>query len=356
LREVIRRVVFPVFVSGSSIRDCRATSEELFAKLGVKTILDHNVEESEGQEAWDHNLTQKLHLLDSIGRSEKIVAVPFKITSLFSSLLLEDMTRDLERDLAIDPVLYESCLSRIEQLCQRASELKLSLMLDAEQSNRQPAIEVIANHLASKYNVNGKVVVYNTYQTYLKRTPNALKRDLEAACKGNYVLAVKLVRGAYMKSEKQRALDLDCELPLVANKKEADKQYEDAIRLLLSGGSSSSSSTSQDQATTTCRVVLATHNRQSVEYAVTLMEQLNMPRSHELVEFATIAGMSDNITFALGLGGYNARKLISFGAFEDVLPWLLRRLDENQDAFGAMQHERLLLNKELLRRARNVFA
>ena len=118
-------------------------------------------------------------------------------------------------------------------------------MLDAEQSNRQPAIEVIANHLASKYNVNGKVVVYNTYQTYLKRTPYALKRDLEAAREGNYVLAVKLVRGAYMKSEKQRALDLACALPIVASKQEADKQYEDAIRLLLHSNCSSSSSTSR---------------------------------------------------------------------------------------------------------------
>lgn len=328
-RAAVRRTVLPLFVSGEDMSACVETAAKLRAFSRVTTILDHNVEERETEDAWDLNLQNKLALLHKLGGNADVRFVPLKCTALLCPKLLERMTTLMLRDeaggmgegvlallTAEERLLLASGTARIETLCEAAAKQpRLSILLDAEQSHRQPAIEFIAAQLARKFNTDSRCLVYNTYQMYLKRSSVSLQRDLDEAQRGGYVLGVKLVRGAYISTERLRAED-----PILASKTATDVNYNAAVSSILAGGVQ----------TGTAALLVATHNRASVEHAVATMDSLGLPRDHPAVHFGSLMGMVDNVSTALGFAGFNSCKLLSFGTFEDILPWLLRRLQENQ--------------------------
>jgi proline dehydrogenase len=176
------------------------------------------------------------------------------------------------------------------------------------QSNRQPAVEIIAQILSEKYNVTDPVV-FNTYQTYLKRTPEVLKRDMKRAKTGNYIFAAKIVRGAYISSEREAAnikqqnsigIHEDPVLPL---RIDTDLAYNLAVESILESISPLNSDSSVTSNSSRPAVMIATHNRESVQLAVDIMLKLSIPNDHPNVQFAQIQGMSDHITLALSLSG-----------------------------------------------------
>jgi len=334
------------------MRDCLKVSGRLYEQAGVTCILDHNVEEKDTEEAWDLNLKNKLSLIEELRRQNGHVVrfVPLKCTALLSPSMLENMTSFMDRqsggsinDADIiaalsnhDRELLETGVKRLEALCAAAERSDIAILLDAEQTSRQPAIEVIARQLSSSFNTQGRVRLYNTYQCYLKRTAAAIDRDMKEAQARGYTFAVKLVRGAYMRTERAQAAARGCADPVHASKEVTDATYDAALTSLLEARGPA--------------LLVATHSRKSVDHAVSEMRRLGIEPMNPLVSFGSIMGMSDHISNALGLAGYNSAKLVSFGTFEDVLPWLCRRLDENSDIFGAMQGERELYLKELKRR------
>lgn len=354
-RLLCRHSVFPFFVSGESMRDCLTVSRGLYDQAGVTCILDHNVEEKDTEEAWDLNLKNKLSLIEELRRHDGHIVkfVPLKSTALLSPSMLENMTSFMEKqssgsindaDLIAalsnrDRELLETGIKRLEALCAAAERSDIAILLDAEQTSRQPAIEVIARRLSSSFNTQGRVRLYNTYQCYLKRTAAAIDRDMKEAQANGYTFAVKLVRGAYMRTERARAATLGYADPVHLTKAATDATYDAAVTSLLEHVPQRGAS-----------LLVATHSRKSVDHAVSEMRRLGIEPSCPLVSFGSIMGMSDHISNALGLAGYNSSKLVSFGTFENVLPWLCRRLDENGDLFGAMQGERQLYAKELKRR------
>lgn len=353
-RILVRHSIFPHFVAGESMESCLEISRSLNKYASVSTILDHNIEEKETEDAWDLNLKNKLAHLERLRAQQHTVKfIPLKPTALMCPKLLETMTKHLESGggndeescvaalSAEERKRLESGLSRLSEICRVARDGKLGVLLDAEQTYRQPAIEVVAHRLSKLFNCQGDVVVYNTYQCYLQRTAAALKRDIELAKRDNYTLAVKLVRGAYMRTERQRIASMNYSMqdPILKSKAATDASYNSALATLI-----------QQVPKGSVSVLVATHNRQSVDHAVSLMKQQDMENSHPQVHFGSIMGMSDNVSNALGLAGYNSLKLVSFGQFEDVLPWLCRRLDENSDALGAMQGERQLIAQEIWNR------
>ena len=259
---------------------------------------------------------------------------------------------------------YEG-LHRLRLLCRKAEEKGVIILLDAEQSNRQPAIELMAHSLWKEFdqlpttttttattsnsnnsnNSRNTPIIYNTYQMYLKRSPAILQRDMVLANNGNYRFAAKIVRGAYISSETERAKDEGKEIPLVANKEVCDLAYNAAVTTILNEIQSNNNNNNNKVS-----IFVATHNRESVHNAVKIMNQLQIDSHTSSVTFATILGMADHLSCYLGLSGYNACKLVPYGEFEDVLPWLLRRLEENSDAVNAGQQEKHLLWKEVRRR------
>ena len=246
-----------------------------------------------------------------------------------------DIEQDLDKN---NRRLLKDAVSNILELCEEAKKCGISIALDAEQSHRQPAIDYISNRLMASCNQKDKrrPVLYNTMQCYMIDSNRRLVRDIKRAERCGYQYGVKLVRGAYLEGEKHRV-----PYPLHSSKLETDQAYDSAVDLLLHHVASTSSNVG---------VLVATHNHQSVRRAVETMQRLGLQNDSPGVHFATIMGMCDHISLALGISGFNALKLVLFGKFNDLFPWLLRRLDENQDIFGGAHDEVYYLFCELKRR------
>mmetsp|Transcript_75973 Transcript_75973/g.180708 ORF Transcript_75973/g.180708 Transcript_75973/m.180708 type:complete len:428 (-) Transcript_75973:20-1303(-) len=341
LLHLTRKTAFSHFCGGETLEECRASAETL-RQSGIRCIIDWSTEEVDDPEAWDEQAECKAATIQrvsaALGGSASFM--PVKLTSLLSPGLLEAMTTEMESEgsflhmprhqlSTLQQQQLDEALERLERLCQEADRCGIPLLLDAEQSPRQPAVHTIAAHLMRLYNKAGKVVVYDTMQMYLRSSPERLQSALAAADQGGYTFAVKLVRGAYWQQE------VECGKVFIS-KDETDTAYDSAIEAILERNNVS--------------VVVATHNRQSVQHASSVMERLQIPRHSQSVHFAQILGMVDNITCGLAAAGYNTHKLVVFGKIHEVLPWLLRRMEENRDAFGAQQREMTTLWKELAHR------
>lgn len=386
---MMKRTISPYFSAGENILDCISLSKEMHVNDRISTIVDHSSEDLDDEVGFDSNAEQKVGLLRSIGKVDcsGIRFVPLKCTSLIDSGVLERLTRALTATEGTcdfnhddknsfanieDLKKFHAGLTRFKNICDVARTNNLAILLDAEQSNRQPAIEIIAKILFQEYNLVDKPpVLYNTYQTYLKRTPTALLAGMDAAHHGGYIFAVKLVRGAYMHSEREAfarnvhdGVTTGTE-PIWETKNETDAAYDEAIRNILKR-ISNSHKTSEKHGVMP-HIMIASHNRNSIELALALMVELDIANDHPNVQFAQILGMSDHLTLSLARSGeyikvcysasllscyplyfpcwwlilffycfflfssgYNTSKLLVYGPFEKLFPWLLRRLDENK--------------------------
>ena len=362
----VKNTVFRHFCAGEKMDDVMKVKDYLERVGGVKLLVDHSVEEREDPKDWEANLSAKKRLLRDCREklSDGVAFVPIKATALISPAMLESMTsiiQDLSDsdspssylDLEVDPRVRMSCeelvlLDRVfenmSELCTVSMDLGLPLLLDAEQSHRQPAVDFICRRLQQQFNKKGeRNVIYNTYQMYMVGAERRLARDLAHAKQEAYGFAAKVVRGAYLVHETERAESLGQPSAILPMKSDTDSAYDRGVDLLLASLAKGEP--------TSC--IIATHNVASIKKAVTRMEELRIPSQHPSVNFAQIMGMCDLLTLALGKGGYNSHKLVLFGSFHELFPWLLRRLDENRDLLGATQRELPLLKDEMTRRMRN---
>lgn len=345
-----RHTAFPHFCGGERLEECAAEAQRL-ARARVRCIIDWSIEEDEDEAAWDNNAARKMDVLQRVSEvlGESAAFMPLKLTALLSPGLLERLTVLIELGDGADPLenlsaedsrLFHEATERLSQLCEVARKHKVSLLLDAEQSNRQPAVHLFARELQRRFNIDGAIVVYDTFQMYLRASQVRLDDALEAARADNYTFAVKLVRGAYIEQEGP----LDTVHPA---KEDTHRAYDAAAAQLLNAIAQRGRG---DASVPSTAVMLATHNRASLEQAVAEMSRLDLQRDDPRVYFAQILGMVDNLTTSLGLAGYNSAKLVVFGNLREVLPWLLRRVQENRDAFGAQAHELPVLRREIRRR------
>mmetsp|Transcript_27902 Transcript_27902/g.91003 ORF Transcript_27902/g.91003 Transcript_27902/m.91003 type:complete len:432 (-) Transcript_27902:90-1385(-) len=364
----MKQTAFRHFTAGESLADVRAAAATL-APAGVRMIVDHSTEESEAADARQANLRAKVALLGKL-RAElagECVFVPIKLTALASPTLLERLTAGAGRLggggggcgggcpealraaaeaatlTAAEEGELEEGLALLRALAAAAREEGISLLLDAEQTHRQPGITLLARLLASEFNAPGaeRPVVYHTVQAYLRSAEHEVEAELEAARGGGYSFAAKLVRGAYRHTELSRA-----PAALQPSKSHTDAAYDTCARTLLRAVAEAPPASPRRRAA----LLLATHNRASARAVAEEVDALKLPRSDPCVHLAQIQGMADDLTLTLGLMGYNALKLMPYGHFDEVLPWLLRRLEENQDALGAAGEERPLLRHEMRRR------
>ena len=385
----VKRTAFRHYCAGEHLEDCAALSRKL-APSGVRLIVDHSVEEREEVSAWEHNLEQKRRLLTSLRNTlgDEAVFIPVKITALASpsmldrvSLLLRQQgegweskplcTDDVRAQLeSSDVELFDAAIANLSALCEQATSVGVPLLLDAEASPRQPAVDVIALELMRRYNrgrsgnvdefecgsacddtvMRARPFVYNTYQMYLRDAGTRLTRDMKQMAAEDVIFAAKIVRGAYMVAENTDASKEGRDSPVHFSKDATDAQYNDAVRCMLRSIAGSAVSQGSNGVGPGAAVVIATHNRGSVEAAVEEMCALGLPNNHPNVHIAQIMGICDHVTCALGASGYNALKLVLFGEFDEIFPWLLRRLEENSDLMGAPLLESPLVTRELRRR------
>eukprot|EP00927_Polykrikos_kofoidii_P078897 TRINITY_DN75698_c0_g1_i1.p1 TRINITY_DN75698_c0_g1~~TRINITY_DN75698_c0_g1_i1.p1 ORF type:complete len:486 (-),score=60.61 TRINITY_DN75698_c0_g1_i1:244-1701(-) len=354
----VRRFVFPHYCAGEAIEDCHRVAARL-RLAGVRLAVDRSQEEQERPEYWSLNLKGKQDLIQRVGTEfgDIVSFVPFKATSIMSPALLERMSEivlgfeDWYSSI-VDPIphlsedemrLFQEAENNLAALCSSAKACGISLWLDAEQSHRQPAIDVLARRMMRRFNIAGcKPVLFNTYQLYLVGADARLQRDMTDSHRNGYCFAAKCVRGAYMVAEAERAVSTGSKSPIHASKVATDVAFDGAVARALRAIAAG-----QDVV-----VAICSHNVQSISAAISLMSDVGIERETQRVHFAQILGMMDHATNALGYAGYQANKLVLFGTFEDVFPWLLRRLDENRDMLGACQSERPFLRQEVVRRLR----
>jgi len=284
---------------------------------------------------WMHNMpVEKLHELtvDCLNQNGKLTAV---------------MLNDDER------VLYANMKRRLSELAQMAESLGVRIMIDAEQTYFQPAIDHLTHRLMAIYNHrSGKnPVVFGTYQMYLKDSEYRLLRDMERAERYGYRFAAKLVRGAYMVGEAEHMRELNSTYyPIHSTLEDTHLNYNDAITSVFKRIREFKRANPDPAAPCELEIMLASHNQYSMAHAVKEMQKYNLDPASSGIYFGQLLGMSDHLTYTLGLHGYRPYKYVPFGKVSEVMPYLIRRSVENSDALSGAQLELRMLRAELWRR------
>jgi len=334
-KGLIKSTIFKQFVGGENIHDCSQTVAEL-GKYNIGTILDYSVEGKESENDFEHCLNETLETIDKAKSDANIPFCVFKVTGLARFDLLEKVSS--KENLSESEITeWKKVKTRVDKICKSAFESNQAIFIDAEESWIQPAIDEMANENMAAYN-KSKAIVYNTYQMYRHDRLAFLKQTIENGKANGFQVGAKLVRGAYMEKERKRAAELNYPSPIQPSKEASDKDYEAALKLCVEN----------IQMMGLCA---GTHNEKSSLFLVELMKQNNIQPTDKRIFFSQLLGMSDHISYNLSLNGYNVAKYVPYGPVKDVLPYLIRRAQENTSVKGQTGRELNLIIKEKKRRA-----
>ena len=334
IKGIVKATVFRQFCGGESVEECQPQIDRL-AEGNVQAILDYSVEGKAEEADFDRTLETTL---DTIRFAQNNPGVPFGVFKPTGVGAIEWYEKvSLKQELsAEESESWARVLARWEKIFMLASEMKIPVMIDAEESWIQPVVDELAFSFMAKYNTQTPIV-YNTAQLYRHDRLEQLKMALARAKEEGFIYGVKIVRGAYMEKERKRAEAKGYTDPIQPNKAATDRDYNAALELILSNLEHMA-------------VVVGTHNEASIELAATLMTKHSIAFDSQRVYVAQLFGMSDHISFNAANSGLNVAKYLPFGPVKDVLPYLFRRAEENTAVEGQTGRELGLLTKELDRR------
>jgi proline dehydrogenase len=331
----VKATLFKHFCGGETIDESLLTAQKL-GDVGVGTILDYSVEGQEDDDSLDHTRDEILLTIAAAKQRTDIPFSVFKVTGLSPTALLEKISKN-DALSADDAHEWQLVQDRVERICQAAHDAGIPVLIDAEDSWYQPAIDAVATQMMERFNAKS-AIVFNTIQLYRHDRLAFLKESFAAAEKGNYHLGVKLVRGAYMEKERDRAAEKGYPSPIHADKAAVDRDYDEALRFCVAH-------------IDRLAVMAGTHNEQSSLLLARLLEEHGIARNDRRVWFAQLLGMSDNISYNLAEAGYKVAKYVPYGPVRAVLPYLIRRAQENTSVAGQMGRELRLIVEERRRRA-----
>jgi len=334
VKGLIRGTIFRHFCGGEDINDCARTIERL-GKLGVGSILDYSVEGKEDEVEFDHSCQEILLTVKRAQSDNNIPFSVFKVTGLGRLALLEKVSNK-EQLSSEEAAEYSRVKERVRKICEEGAQLNVRVFIDAEESWIQPAIDEMTTFMMEKYNKE-KAIIYNTVQLYRHDRLDFIKDSHRKAVEGNYFLGLKLVRGAYMEKERERAKANGYPSPIHADKAGSDKDYDDGLRYCV-------------QHIDRISICAGTHNENSSLLLTRLMAENDIAPNDERIYFSQLLGMSDHISFNLAKAGYRIAKYVPYGPVAAVLPYLTRRAQENTSIAGQMGRELSLLTAELRRR------
>lgn len=337
----LKHTLFKHFCGGESIDDCHKTIEQL-NKYHVGTILDYSVEGEKTDESFDATEAETLRTIRAAAQNP--TAIPFsvfKVTGLARFEILEKVSnlltiKTLPALTADEEQEFGRVVRRVENLCQTAYRLNVRILIDAEETWIQDAIDDLAYKMMLQFNKE-QPIVYNTYQMYRSDQLDRLQKAVVWAKENGIFLGVKLVRGAYMEKEAQRAAQEGYPNPIQPNKMACDRDYDQAVALCLENYRHVGS-------------CIASHNEKSNSLALALLEKYQISPNDTKVFFAQLYGMSDHISYNLANAGYNVAKYLPYGPVKVVMPYLFRRAAENTSVAGQSSREFSLVNTELQRR------
>jgi proline dehydrogenase len=334
IKGIIRKTIFKHFCGGEDIIDCSKTIARL-GELGVGSILDYSVEGKEDEVEFDHSCSEIVATVQRAEHDKNIPFSVFKVTGLARFSLLEKVSlgESLSSEEAAE---FSRVRDRVRKICEEGHKLHVSVFIDAEESWIQPAIDGLAEGMMEKFNTT-EFIVYNTLQLYRHDRLAFLKDAYQRARAGNYLLGLKLVRGAYMEKERERAIKLHYPSPIQSQKSDCDRGYDEALRFCL-------------EHIQHIAICAGTHNEQSSLLLTELMNKYSIAPNDHRIYFSQLLGMSDHISFNLAHAGYNVAKYVPYGPVADVLPYLTRRAQENTSIAGQTSRELSLLTAEQNRR------
>ncbi len=336
----IRQTIFKQFVGGETLQQTAVVAKKL-SNYSVQVILDYGVEAKEGEKNFDEARDVFMRVIEYAATQLNIPYISVKITGIAGVDLLETLNsaprlRSGVHDHEIEDAAWERVRERMYDICEVAAEKNIGVLIDAEESWIQDPIDRLSVEMMEIFN-REKPVVFNTIQLYRHDRMNFLKLYHNIAQQRGFLLGVKLVRGAYMEKERARAIQKGYPSPIQQDKSFTDGDFNSAVEFCIDN---------IDKIAT----VIATHNEYSNLHAAELLDAKGIPHNHKHIHFSQLYGMSDNITFNLAKAGYSVSKYLPFGPIRDVIPYLMRRAQENSSINGQTSRELLLIKSELRRR------
>lgn len=331
---LIRSTVFDHFCGGVNESDCMSTVDKLY-DVGVSSVLDFSVEGKEEDAQFDATADKVIELTEFAKNKEAMPFSVFKPTGFGRFKVWQKVTEKQELT-DVEKVQWQYLENRYDRVVKAAHDAGISLLIDAEESWMQDAADDLCEQMMEKYNKEAPVV-FNTLQCYRWDRLEYLKGLHQRARAKGFKLGFKIVRGAYMEKENERAIEKGYKSPICASKKATDDNFNEVMKYIMDN--------LED-----IELFIGTHNESSTYIAMDMMEEDGVSRSDSRVWFGQLYGMSDHITFNLGAEGYNVAKYIPFGPVKDVMPYLIRRAEENTSVAGQTSRELTLLNKERARR------
>jgi len=334
VERLIRATVFDHFCGGISEKDSMNVVDDLY-EMGVSSVLDYSVEGKEEDLQFNGTMEKVMELTRF---AENKAAMPFSVfkpTGLGRFNVWQKITEKQSLN-ENEKSQWESIVARYDEVCHQAHKSNISLLIDAEESWMQDAADELCEKMMSIYNKENDIV-YNTLQCYRWDRLDYLKEAHKRAKEGGYKLGFKVVRGAYMEKEHERAEEKGYTTPICVSKHATDENFNTVVQYILDNLDDIS-------------LFLGTHNEASIHLTLEWMEEKGIARNDSRIWFGQLYGMSDNITFNLGAERYNVAKYIPFGPVREVMPYLIRRAEENTSVAGQTSRELNLLNKEKSRR------
>lgn len=331
---LIRATVFDHFCGGVNEEDCLPVIDKMFTK-GVCSVLDYSVEGKEVEQQFDAVTEKTMEIIHFAAEKEAMPIAVFKPTGLGRFHLYEKKGKG-EEFTSSEAEEWDRVVERYHKICKLAKDKDVEVLIDAEESWMQDAADDLVEEMMRIYNKDVPIV-YNTLQTYRWDRLPYLKQLHQRAKQEGYKIGMKIVRGAYMEKERERAEENGYRSPICQTKAITDKNFNDALAYILDNIDDIS-------------IFIGTHNEESSYLAMQLMAEKGIPISDNRVWYGQLYGMSDHISFNLAKQGYNVAKYLPFGPVKDVMPYLIRRAEENTSVAGQTSRELNLLKQEKKRR------
>jgi proline dehydrogenase len=351
VKGIIRNTIFNQFVGGETLEETAPVAKTL-GEYHVKVILDYGVEGGdEGEQGFDHAAEEFIRVIKYAATQPNIPFMSIKVTGIARFGLLEKLDQMMHKNEGTLMKRYISSLEqlpahekeewhkvryRMMQICEMASRHKIGVLVDAEETWIQDPVDALTIMMMDTFN-KVTCVVYNTIQHYRHDRLNFLIDSCKAAEQRNFILGAKLVRGAYMEKERRRAAEKNYPSPIQPDKESSDRDYNAGVEFCI-------------QHLDRVALIVASHNEYSNLLATQLLQKKGLPLDHPHIHWSQLYGMSDNITFNLAHAGCSVSKYLPFGPIKDVIPYLMRRAQENTSVKGQTGRELALIKKELQRR------
>lgn len=347
VKSLIRKTLSRQFVGGETLKETAGVVENL-AKFNVKVILDYGVEGKEGDENYEHAMHEFIRVIRYAASQPNIPFMSIKVTGMARFGLLQKLDEaakyedTIQGKVALDALTdtekeeWSKLYDRLCKICEVAVEEKVGVLVDAEETWIQDPVDALVMQMMEKFNKQN-AIIYNTAQLYRNDRLQFIKDSNDYAQKHQFILAYKLVRGAYMEKERERAEEKNYPSPINETKENTDHDYNAALEFCIDPANN-------------IYTLVGSHNEYSNQLAAELIQKFSLPYDTPHVHFSQLYGMSDHITFSLAKAGFSISKYLPFGPIKDVVPYLMRRAEENSSLGGQTGRELNLIRKEVKRR------